>query len=87
VSNKRVRTRLARSELWIELACKTEQWAKDIEGTGLTKPFDEWPHNDPFRVIAATYELSGADLVRLLRSLGAQCEAHAMHSGFEEAWR
>jgi hypothetical protein len=88
---KRQRTRLAKSELWLLLAMKAQEWADDIAKStrpdaGIT-PFERWGAEDVFVDLATRYGLSPADLARLLTACANELENRAERSGYGEAWR
>lgn len=81
------RRQLARSELWINLGVTADRWAREVAGTEPgTLPFDQWPADEALRDIATRYDLTPADLVRVLGELGEQCETAAVRAGYERAW-
>lgn len=85
---KRLRTRLAKAELLMDLAVTADRWAGEVAGTVEgTKPFSEWPDSDPRRQLCHRYALTPADIVRILRALGAELENASMRRGYDEAWR
>lgn len=83
---KRARTRLARAELWLHLACTAERWAREVDSTesGII-PFADWPADDPFVSLCRTYELTPADLARACSSVAAQAESKALAGGYADA--
>lgn len=85
---KRLRTRLAKSELLLLLAMHCDGTAADVDGTsGRTRPFAEWGDDDPLRDLCHRYGLGQADIARLLRGLASELENSAMRRGYEDAWR
>lgn len=75
---KRQRTRLARAELWLQLAMVAGRW----EGYAI----DASRQVDELDDIARRYGLSGPDMRRACKSIADQCERRAMSGGYEEAW-
>lgn len=85
---KAARMRLLKAELLIELASVTLRWANDVSDADTkTIPFAEWPHDDPLRKLADTYDLTGDDLAKILNQLGDELENRADRAGYDEAWR
>lgn len=85
---KRNRTRLAKAELLMLTAVRTEQLARQVDGTDeVCKPFSEWPDDDPLREVAHRYGLGQADIARLLRGIAQEMENSSMRRGYEDAWR
>lgn len=85
---KRERTRLAKAEVWMQLAMTAQRWADevaDVPGTG-TLPFAEWPADDPRRELARRYGLTPAELAQVLASVADQVENRAMAAGYEQTW-
>ncbi len=78
---KRTRTRLAKAELWLQLATTAENWAGYC-ALGL----DGDPPDDPLVRLARTYDLTAADLGRLLSRMGAELETRALRAGYDETW-
>lgn len=82
--------RLARSELLVFLAVKTLHWQQMLDGTDQAKgkvlPVEEWPEDDPFRILCRTYDLKPTDLAKLLHGLGDDLERRAERIGYAEAW-
>lgn len=81
---KRERVKAARAETWLHLAVTAQRWADDITGHDGVKPFEEWPDDDPHRVMCRTYDLTPADLVRLLADVAQSCEDRALRLGYGE---
>jgi hypothetical protein len=82
---KKARRRLARSEILIALAVQTEILAKQVQDQDpTTKPFGDWPSDDPFVVLTRKYRLSPDDLARELRTVGEQLENRALASGYDD---
>lgn len=86
MTRKRERTRLAKAELWMLLASTAERWANDLAGNGPVRPFEEWGDDDPMVAVARRYQLTPADLARLMGSIADQVETRALKAGFEEHW-
>lgn len=86
-TTKRARKRLAKAELIMALAIKTNQWARMIDGSDGSRPFEEWPDDDPFKELTIRYGLAPADLAKLLDGLGDDLEWRAERAGFSEVWR
>lgn len=89
---KRRRTKLAKSELWLALAATAQRWSDEVgdkPGTG-TLPFAQWgtaPGDmDPFHELCQRYDLSAADLSRILEHIAEQLENRALRNGYDEAW-
>lgn len=88
---KSVRTRLARSELLLFLAVEAEEWRRAVENRHPSyKPFEEWSNEpdeeDSLAKLARVYDLTGADLGKILGGLGDELERRAMRAGYDEAW-
>jgi hypothetical protein len=84
---KRDRQRLARAELLLQLAVFADQQAKACRSERADLiPFEAWPDDDPLRVIARTYQLTGPDLAKLLDELAGQIEARAERAGYADHW-
>jgi hypothetical protein len=84
---KHERKRLAKAELLIFLAMKADEWAKAVsDADDKTTPFGTWPDNEPFMDLALRYCLSGADLGKILDSLGGDLENRAERCGYSDAW-
>jgi hypothetical protein len=84
-TSKRDRRRLTRSELWLVLAVKTEEWAKQVtDQDTTTMPFAEWPADDSLRVLCRKYDLTPADLAGVLREVGAEAERKAEAAGYAD---
>jgi hypothetical protein len=86
--SKRERTRLAKAEVWMQLATTAQRWSDEVANapTARTIPFAKWPADDPRVELAARYGLSAADLAKLLASVADQVETKAMAAGYEETW-
>lgn len=85
---KRERMRLAKAELLLWLAVKAADWAGQVDDRpgAPTRPFAEWSPDDPFRKMAETYALTGADLGRILDRIGDELERRAERAGYAETW-
>ena len=82
---KRQRTRLAKAELWMDLAMTANQWKQMCGDTEPgTLPFAQWPADDPMVTLARTYDLTCADLARLWDELGDALEARAIRGGYAD---
>jgi hypothetical protein len=84
---KRQRLRLARAEVLMHLHMAAERWSSELVGreSGVL-PFAEWPADDPWRVMARTYDLTAADLSRLCSEVADQMHARAGRAGYDETW-
>jgi hypothetical protein len=87
---KREKIRFARSELWLLLAIKAQQWAEDIDPDRLdpgrpVTPFETWPDADPFKEIATKYGLTKTDISRILVKQADMLEHRAEASGYAES--
>lgn len=81
---KRERVRLAKAELLLYLARAAQNWGDAVsDADDQTRPFAEWPDHDPLRKLAATYDLTGADLGRICTQLADQLEARAERAGYD----
>lgn len=74
---KRERTRLARAEMWMQLAMVAGEMAKYTLSDDL---------EDEFSNIARRYGLAEADMTRIMESIAEQCETRAMQSSYDECW-
>jgi hypothetical protein len=85
---KAYRMKLAKSEVILEIACWAQSHANDAgdRPNARTRPFDEWPNDDPERVIARRYGLKGTDLAKIWDQLADEFERRALRTGYEEAW-
>jgi hypothetical protein len=84
---KRQRRRLARAELLMQLATTAERWSREVAGTEPgCRPIAEWGEADPMVTICRTYDLTAADVARVLTELAEQLENRALRGGYEEAW-
>jgi hypothetical protein len=82
---KSQRRRLASAEVWMQLAMTTERWKAEVtDNSPRTTPFAEWPDDDPLKLLCTTYDLTPADLAKLLDTIGAQLEARATRAGYDE---
>lgn len=86
-TRKPVRRRLARAELWLQVATDVERLRASVldEKPGVL-PFAEWPDDDPLRVLCARYDLTPTDVARELDRIGEELERKAYAAGYEEAW-
>lgn len=80
------RRQLLKSELLLALAVKTEIWASEVTDDSDAQPFAQWPADNPFKVFCKTYDLTPADLAKVLRTIGDELEKRAMRAGYDEAW-
>lgn len=92
---KRARSRLAKSELWVQLAVSAQSWADSIRkaaasdgvGPNAVPPLSRWPADDPMIDLMKRYDLGPDDIARLCAQLADECETRAERSGFDQAWR
>lgn len=86
-ASKRARMRLAKAELIAQLAMTTECWRSNLlhEKPDVLPP-EDWAPDDPFVVLARTYDLPFADLAKLCNLLGDDLEARAIRAGYDEHW-
>jgi hypothetical protein len=84
---KRKRVKLARAEMWLQLAMTAQRWADEVAGTqpGAVLPFAEWPTDDPIVEVARRYGLTQVDMVRLLTDLAQSVEDRAVRAGISDA--
>src|ERR1700720_2732241 len=84
---KRERTRLAKAELWLPLAVKAQEGSDDVGGRTIgVRPMSEWGEDDPMVRICRTYNLTEADLARILGRMADELENRALRQGYEECW-
>ena len=85
---KRERKRLAKAELLMCLAVLCETWRKGCtdEDPSHYLPFAEWADDDTFVALARTYQLTGADLGKLLWQIGGELENRAIRAGYDDYW-
>lgn len=83
---KRERKRLAKAELWLLLAIKAQKWSSECVGADGSRPMSEWGDDDPMVTLCRTYDLTAADLSRLLTTMGDELERRALRAGYEDAW-
>jgi hypothetical protein len=77
---KRERTKCAKAEMWLLAAVSVQRWTEYA-------PFRDHAPDDPLDEIAVKYDLSDADMIRLLNSVAQQCENRAIASGYGESDR
>jgi len=89
-----VRKKGAKAELLMLLAVRAEEWGDQLHkgvptgepatswGTPTIHALDTWPVDDPFRIIAATYNLSPRQLQAILSELGQELENRAERLGY-----
>lgn len=84
---KRARARLARAEVLMHLHMTAERWSSELAGREPgALPFEEWPADEPFRVMARTYGLTAGDLSRICAGLAEQLHGQAERAGYAETW-
>lgn len=81
---KAERKRAAHAELLLRLSMAAESWAKQLRGQDNVLPFEEWPDDDPLRVLARSYSLTAEDLAGLADILADQLEGRAIRAGYGE---
>lgn len=77
---KRLRTRLAKAELWAMLAAWCEVVADDV-------PNRVGDPDDGLHDLCQRYGLGAADVARLLHAMGSELQNTATNRGLPEAWR
>lgn len=80
---KAERKRAAHAELLLLLSMEADLWAKQLRSRDVL-PFDQWPEDDPLRVLACSYSLTAEDLARLADTLADQLEGRAIRAGYGE---
>lgn len=83
---KKERVRLVRAEMLMHLAMTADRWADEVtdDDQGATRPFAEWPADDPLRKLCEAYNVTAADLGAVLRDLAEQLQRRADRSGYAE---
>ena len=83
--SKFARKRLARAEMLMQLAMTADRWVSELAGTAPdVRPFEEWPNDEGFRVLARKYDLTKGDLVAIVRAVSVQAEQRAERAGYSE---
>lgn len=69
----------------MHLAFSADRWATALLGEepGI-RPFEEWPEDEPFRVMARKYDLTKEDLATIVQNLAIQAEERAERAGYGE---
>lgn len=71
--SKHTRNRLAKAELWMSLATLCEQ-------------FLDYCTEELEQRLQSTYDLTEADLRRILSQMGSELENRALRAGYDEIW-
>lgn len=75
---KRERTRDAKFEVWLGLALTADRVAAQLTDTDpATRPFAEWPDDDPLKRLCVDLDLTPAELARIVRGVAGRCEHEA----------
>lgn len=82
---KAERQRLARAELWMQLAMSAERWKNELTVPGRSAPFEDWPEDDALKRLCRVYDLTPGDLARVAEGIAEQLEARALRNGYDEA--
>jgi hypothetical protein len=83
---KRERSRLAKAELWMAVACShaVSDPGKDIDERG--RSIHDPTYLAPEGEIMLRYGLAPADIQRIMQQIGDELENRAMRAGYEDAW-
>lgn len=79
---KAEREQAARAELLLQLSVAADRWASELRNECGGLPFEQWPEDDPLRVVARSYSLTREDLARLAATLAEQLERRAIRAGY-----
>lgn len=98
---KRERARLAKAELWLNLAQSAQGWADSItKADAVSKkiaaggkqerndvpPIERWPNDYPICVLMKLYDLEPKDMARLCTQIANEVENRALKAGYEDRW-